>query len=71
MVIHIQRHRLSEMLQAVRSLEAKGYECVCRIRKIRNMKKIWQYRYGDEDFKQFGGVDEHTIYFVKMRKVVE
>lgn len=69
MVIRIQRHRLSEMLQVVREKERQGFECVAPIRKIRNMKKIWQYRYGDEDFKQFGGVDEHTFYFVKMRKV--
>lgn len=71
MMIHIQRHRLSELLQAVREKEQQGFECVTPIRKVSKPKKLWNYRYGDEDFRNFGGVDEHTIYFVKMRKVTE
>jgi hypothetical protein len=69
MMVHIRRHRLSEMIRAVREKEEQGFQCVAPIQKIRNTKKLWEYRYGDDDFKGFNGVDEHTFYFVKMRKV--
>lgn len=69
MIVTLKRYRLSEMVRAVKEKEEQGFECVAPIQKIRNMKKVWDYRYGDDDFKGFGGVDEHTFYFVKMRKV--
>jgi hypothetical protein len=69
MVIHIQRHRLSEMLQAVREKEQQGVECVAPIRKIRKSKKIFNYDDRKEKFSVFSGVSEYEYYFVKMRKV--
>lgn len=69
MVVILRRKRLLEMVRAVREKERHGFECVAPIQKIRNAKKLWEYRYGDDDFKGFNGVDEHTFYFVKMRKV--
>ncbi|EZP77577.1 hypothetical protein H839_08089 [Parageobacillus genomosp. 1] len=69
MLIRIQRHRLSEMLQAVRAFEAQGYECACPIQKIRKSKKIFNYDDRKERFSLFSGVSEYEYYFVKMRKV--
>lgn len=69
MIIHIQRHRLSEMLRAVREKEKSGYECVAPIRKIRESKKIFKYDEKKEKFSVFSGVNEYEYYFVKMRKV--
>lgn len=69
MIVTLKRYRLSEIVRAVREKEEQGFQCVAPIQKIRNTKKLWEYRYGDDDFKGFNGVDEHTFYFVKMRKV--
>jgi len=69
MLIRIQRHRLSEMLQAVREKEKIGYECVTPIQKIRKSKKIFNYDDRKEKFSLFSGVSEYEYYFVKMRKV--
>jgi hypothetical protein len=67
MVIRIQRHRLSEMLLAVREKEEAGYEYVTPIQKIRKQKQTWRYYYGREFFR----IDDYEYYVVKMRKVAE
>jgi uncharacterized Zn finger protein len=68
LVVQMQRYRLSELLQAVREKEKLGYECITRIKCITKHKKRWNYSYDNEDFLDFGGVDEYRVYMVKMKK---
>ena len=68
MDVVIRRATLSDTLRAVRELERKGWECSCPIRKIPKWCKKWEWNEKNE-FRNFGGVDEHITYFVKMRKV--
>jgi hypothetical protein len=69
MMVTIQRYKLSEMIRAVQEHEKKGFECVTPIRKICDRKKVWNYSRRNNDFLDFGGVQEREFYFVKMRKV--
>jgi hypothetical protein len=69
MMVHIRRHRLSEMIRAVQEHEKNGFECVAPIQKIRKSKKIFNYDDRKDRFSLFSGVSEYEFYFVKMRKV--
>jgi hypothetical protein len=68
LIVQMQRYRLSELLQAIREKEKLGYECIIPIKCITKHKKRWKYSYDNEDFLDFGGVDEYRVYKVKMKK---
>jgi len=71
MMVVLKRYRLKEIVRAVQEHEKKGFECITPIRKVYDRKKVWNYNRSNNDFLDFGGVQEREFYFVRMRKVAE
>lgn len=65
----LKRSDLRSLALAIIEHEKRGYECVAPYKKMKTLRKNWNYNRSNNDFKDFRGVDEYEYYIVKMRKV--